>query len=987
MKSKSVKTVFLVLFLLQTFFLFPSAAAVSIADLHCEYLTDPEGMDVLHPRLSWILVSSQRDQRQTAYQILVSTSLSLLRNGVGDLWDTGKVPSDQTTQIPYGGSNLVSREQCFWKVRSWDGSGKPSAWSSIATWQMGLLKPEDWSANWISTSTPPKGQPPRLVLISANYRAIDGHGQTNIATLLSKRIQDDQIHFLVKPGEIGLDPAPKHRKELQVTYSWDGKVFSATFDEDQMLALPERESAVPIFRKSFTVDRPVKKAILYVTALGLYRASLNGHKVGNHVMAPDWTDYRKRVEYQTYDVTHLIHAGPNAIALLLANGWYAGHIGNNGFQFFGSKPALYAQLELSFSDGTRQTVATDSTWKWRPSPILSSDIMLGEDYDARCELKNWDQGAMDDSSWSHAELFPKPACLLEAQVGEPVVELRQLNPLSISQPEPGHYIFDLGQNMVGVVRLHVSAPAGTLLTLRHAEMLNPDGTLYTRNLRHAPSIDHYICKGSGTETWQPMFTYHGFRYVELTGLPHPPDLSTIRGIVLGSGIAKAGDFQCSNPDINQLQSNIQWGERGNYFSVPTDCPQRDERLGWMGDAQVFIRTATYNANVPSFFTRWLESVDDGQNSQGAFGDVSPNTMEGSGSPGWSDAGVICPWTLYQVYGDKQLLARHLPAMIRWVECMRTRSHGFICDGNRGSDFGDWLANNAETPKDLIGTAFFAYSTHLVADSCAAIGDEQDAAKYRDLYKQIRDAFIKRYVSANGQVKGHTQCGYLLALRAHLIPPNLIPLAVDYLVQDIKDRGMHLSTGFLGVGCLLPVLAQNGQPATACNLLEQDSFPSWLFSVRHGATTIWERWDGWTPDHGFQDPSMNSFNHYSLGSCGEYFFEGIGGISPACPGFDRILIHPQMDGNLAWARTSYQSIHGPIQTSWRIEGASRHLDVSIPANTTAEVWLPQALMATTTESDRPISHAAGISPMPPAPQALVLSVGSGLYHFAWRAGFQ
>ena len=402
-------------------------------------------------------------------------------------------------------------------------------------------------------------------------------------------------------------------------------------------------------------------------------------------------------------------------------------------------------------------------------------------------------------------------------------------------------------------------------------MLNPDGTIYTENLRSARSTDHYICKGGGKEIWEPQFTFHGFRYVEITGLPGQPQAGLVTGMVLSSDTTPAGRFACSDPRINQLQSNIQWGQRGNYLSVPTDCPQRDERLGWMGDAQVFVRTASYNADIAAFFTKWLVDVDDGQTAEGSFADVSPNTMGVNGVPGWGDAGVICPWTIYQVYGDKRILEQHLPAMIKWVEYLRAHSHGLIRETDRGNDYGDWLSIGADTPKDLIGTAFFAYSTRLLAQSCQALGRAEEAAKYEALFQDIKAAFIKRYVAADGRIQGNTQSDYAMSLKFDLLPDEMRPTAVRYLVENIKEKNGHLSTGFIGVSYLLPVLTKMGHADTAYELLLQDTFPSWLFSVKHGATTIWERWDGWTPDKGFQDPGMNSFNHYSLGSCGEYLF--------------------------------------------------------------------------------------------------------------------
>jgi alpha-L-rhamnosidase len=875
-------------------------AAVATKNLRCEYLTDPLGLSASSPRLSWIVTSSDRGEKQTAYQILVASSVALLQAGQADLWDSGKVESEETSQIAYAGKGLVSRESCFWKVRSWNRDGVASAWSSIAQWQMGLLQPADWSAKWISAN-PPAG--------------------------------------------------------------------------------------VPYLRKSFAVPAKVQRAVLYVTALGLYEVQLNGQRVGDHVLAPDWTDYRKRVRYQAYDVTSLLKTGNNALAALVANGWFSGHIGNGGYKFFGKEPAFLAQLEITGADGQVERVVTDDTWKAHASPIVASDFMLGEDYDSRLAIPGWDQPGLDESPWLPVQVRDESSRQLESQVMEPVRELCELKPKTLTEPKPGHWVYDLGQNMVGVVRLQVSAPAGTKITLRHAEMLNPDGTIYTTNLRGAPSIDQYICTGRGTEVWQPHFTFHGFRYVELTGVAGRPSKHAVTGIVIGSDTPRTGEFACSDSRLNQLQSNIQWGQRGNYLSVPTDCPQRDERLGWMGDAEVFIRTATYNADVAAFFTKWLVDVDDGQSRAGSFSDVSPNTGNEGGVPAWGDAGVICPWTIYQVYGDKRILEQHLPAMIRWVDYLQRHSDDLIRDKDRGNDYGDWLSIRADTPKDLIGTAFFAYSTHLVAQACGALGRQEEADKYEQLFEQIKAAFNRRYVAADGRITGDTQCAYAMALKFDLLPEELRAKAAQYLAADIQAKGNHLSTGFVGVSYLLPVLTQMGEADTAYALLQQDTFPSWLFSVKHGATTIWERWDGWTPEKGFQNPGMNSFNHYSLGSCGEYLFGGIGGIRPASPGYKTIAIQPVIREGLTWATTSYDSIHGKIATAWKRTGHRLTLEVTVPANTTATVCVPGTDVAGITESGKPATQAKGVKFLRQGKDTVDFQVGSGTYRFTSEFGHQ
>jgi alpha-L-rhamnosidase len=880
--------------------------------LRCEHLVDPLGLDAAQPRLSWIVLGSSatpRNVTQAAYQILVASTPDLLAHDQGDLWDSGRVASNETTEIVYGGKPLDSRQACYWKVRISDSLGKTSAWSESASWEMGLLHPEDWTARWIAGPAPAD---------------------------------------------------PKHEYE-----------------------------PLPLLRTEFSVSgSPITKARLYATALGLYEMHLNGQRVGDHLFAPDWTDYSKRSRYQVYDVTSMVKPGANALGAILGNGWYSGHIGNGGFQAWGKVPALFAQLEITHADGRVERIVSDDHWKTHPSFVISADNMLGETDDARQEIAGWSQPGLDVSNWAPVTLPTEPTLPLDAQVDPPVRETEELMPKSMKEPVPGHYVFDLGQNMVGFARIKISAPAGTKLTLRHAEMINADGTLYTANLRGAVSVDNYLCKGDGVETWQPHFTFHGFRYVELTGLPQAPAIDSLRGIVIGTDIPRTGEFSCSDPNINQLQSNIQWGMRGNYLSVPTDCPQRDERMGWMGDAEVFVRTASYNGDIDAFFTKWLVDVDDAQNSAGWFTDVSPmpphsgGTYGNAGVPAWGDAGVICPWTIYLMYGDKRILQQHLPAMTRWIEWCRANSTGLIRDKNRGHDYGDWLSQGENAPKDLIGTAYFAYSTSLLSQSYAAVGDQANADKYADLFAQIKQAFNQRYVKADGHIGDNSQSCYAMALRFGLLSDDLRAKAAQYLEENVASHHDHLTTGFVGVSYLLPALSSQGKIDTAYHLLLQTTFPSWLFSVLHGATTVWERWDGWTPEKGFQNPGMNSFNHYSLGSCGEWMFDTVAGIDvdPAHPGFSRFIVRPRPGPGLTQACATFDSVHGKIATNWTLQNGTFSLHVLVPVNTSAVVRLPTTNASSVEESRQPISAHPEIKPVPEAKEDTEFLVGSGDYNF-------
>jgi len=583
----------------------------------------------------------------------------------------------------------------------------------------------------------------------------------------------------------------------------------------------------------------------------------------------------------------------------------------------------------------------------------------------------------------------EPSREIDDQVDQPVRETGERHPKFLKEVN-GRWIYDLGQNMVGFVRLKVSEPAGTMITLRHAEMLAADGTIYTANLRGAPSIDTYICRGGGTESWQPHFTFHGFRYIEISGLKEQPPEGALTGIVIGTDFPHTGEFACSSAPVNQLQSNIQWGMRGNYLSVPTDCPQRDERMGWMGDAQTFLRSATYNGDVAAFMTKWLVDVDDAQFADGEFTDVSPSppqNIQGHGNgmvPAWADAGVIVPWTIYRAYGDTRILEQNLPHMKRWIDWCQAHSTNLIRDHDRGNDYGDWLSQHEDTSKEMIGTAFFAYSTSLVAKSCDAVHDP-DAAKYHQLADRIKAAFNQKYVQPDGHLAGDTQTAYCMAIRFDLLPDNLMGRAARYLAANTARHGDHLTTGFIGGSYLLPSLME-GQTAEAYKVFEQDTFPSWLFSVKHGATTIWERWDGWTPEKGFQDPSMNSFNHYALGSCGEWMYDTIAGIDldPDRPAFKHMIIQPVPGGTLTEANATYDSINGKIATKWTLNGSIYSLHVTVPINTTARIWLPPDSSSIVVDG-----HPFPETPKPPefdysdTSSVAAIDVGSGDYNLTCK----
>ncbi|MFI8872730.1 alpha-L-rhamnosidase [Streptomyces sp. NPDC055243] len=684
--------------------------------------------------------------------------------------------------------------------------------------------------------------------------------------------------------------------------------------------------------------RPAKKvarARLYSTALGLYDAWLNGERVGDDRLAPGWTDYDKRVQYQTYDVTRQLKPGANALGVTVAVGWYAGNVGMFGPYQYGERPAFLGQLEVTYTDGSTDRVLSGTDWRTATGPVTAADLLSGEDYDARLETAGWTRAGFDDSDWIKADAIDKVKAAVVAQIdGHTRVE-SEISTQKVSEPEPGVFVFDLGQNMVGAVRLTVSGKAGTKVQLRHAEVLNPDGTIYTTNLRTARATDTYTLKGGGKETFEPRFTFHGFRYVEVTGYPGKPPRDAVVGRVIHTSAPFTMDFKTNVPMLNQLHSNITWGQRGNFLSIPTDTPARDERLGWTGDINVFAPTAAYTMESARFLTKWLDDLRDGQPDDGAFPDVAPFVgTVGKGVAGWGDAGVTVPWALYQAYGDTRVLEQSWSSMLKWLDYLEKHSTGYL---RPAEGYGDWLNIQDETPKDVIGTAYFAHSADLVARTAEALG--KDPAPYKKLFGSVRDAFRAAYVTSGGRVKGDTQTAYVLALSMELLADGDRAPAAARLVELIKSKEWHLSTGFLGTPRLLPVLTATGHTDVAYRLLVQRSFPSWGYQIDRGATTMWERWDSIKPDGSFQDAGMNSFNHYAYGSVGEWMYANIAGIAPADPGFRKILVRPRPGGGVTEAQGSFDALYGPVTTHWKTDSEGFRLTLTLPANTTAEVWIP------------------------------------------------
>nr|MDO8114625.1 family 78 glycoside hydrolase catalytic domain [Candidatus Sigynarchaeota archaeon] len=911
---------------------------MQVHSLRVEFLSNPEGIDVVAPRLSWVVESATRGDNQTGYQVLVATSEDRFDEAVADLWDTGRVPSNQTINVIYGGKPLKTRDRCVWKVRAWDAAGKPTSWSEIARWSMGLLAPEDWKAKWI-------GSPPRNIRRRAHIKQ-------------------------------EIDPSP-------------------------------------LLRKAFSIEKSIKHATFYITALGEYEASINGHRVGDHVLAPEYTDYHKRVQYQAYDVTSLLREGENVIGAMLADGWYIGNIGFGNVKFFiksrmyGVNRRLLAQLIIEYSDGSTSFVLTGQDWKiWEDGPVRRADHYLGEIYDTRKEQSGWDAPGFDDSSWLPVTIDDTIHINIVAQMNESIRVVKQITPVAMSEPNPGVFIFNLGQNIAGwcILRLNGSQrDANATVKVRHGEMLDLDGSLYTTNLSVARAEDVYMLGGNEDRELHPRFTYHGFQYVEVTGLKQgtTPSLDMVTGCAVASDPLVISTFECSDPSLNRLWQNIFWTLRDNIISIPTDCPQRSERLGWMGDAQVFSQPSMMIMDMAAFYTKWVKDIRDAQFEDGRFSDISPNPfMKGGaiikfrGAPAWADCGVLLPWDMYLNYHDTRGIEVHYSSAKRFVDQVLARNPNLLWKKDKGViDFGDWLNGSTikakgyprkggMVPKDVHATIFLARSAQLLGKMAAILGKTADAEQYASLADRIKKAFLKSYVDKDGRIKGDTQAGYALALHFDILPDDLRPKAVQHLIEALERYDHRLSTGFNSTTRMMLELARWGNVAIAYKLLFSRRFPSWFYMIDQGATTMWERWDGFVKGRGFQSKLMNSFCHYSYGSIGEFIIRVVLGINldEDKPGYEHFIVQPRPSKQFAKVKGTVTTIRGTIASEWTIDRDQLDFRVTVPANTTATVVVPVVSEEKIHESGVKVVDVQGIHILGMDHGSIRLHLVPGTYHF-------
>jgi alpha-L-rhamnosidase len=773
---------------------------------------------------------------------------------------------------------------------------------------------------------------------------------------------------------------------------WKAKWITANLPEDE-----KKSNPAPMMRREFLVNgkKKVERARLYASAMGLYELELNGKRVGEEYFTPGWTAYDFRYQYQTYDVTGQLKSGTNCLGAMLGDGWFRGRSGWEGRRdLYGKKLALLTQLVIRYADGTQEIVTSDENWKAATGAVVWSDIYDGEEYDARLEKAGWSAAGFDDKDWKTVTAMDAPKAKIVAPAGLPVKKIEELKVAKVLKTPAGDTVLDMGQNMVGWVKFRVTAPSGTAISLRHAEVLDKSGNFYTANLRTAKETIQYTTRGGGTEVYEPHFTFQGFRYVAVGGWPGEVKPEDFTGVVVHSAMERTGTFESSSTLLNQLEHNIIWGQKGNFVDVPTDCPQRDERLGWTGDAQVFASTASFNFDTAAFYTKWLRDVALDQEDDGAVPYVIPNALThttrkgAAASAGWADVAVVLPWTVYQAFGDKRILEEQYPSMKAWVEYMR-RQAGEKYIWSNGFSFGDWLAfattrsdyPGATTAKDFLQTAYFARSTELLAKTAAVLGKREDAAEYAALEEKIRTAFVKEFVTPNGRLSSDTQTAYAMALEFDLLPEAMRAGAAARLAEDVRAF-KHLTTGFLGTPVLCKALSDYGYLDEAYMLLNRTEYPSWLYPVTQGATTIWERWDGQKPDGSFQDVGMNSFNHYAYGAIGDWMYRVVAGLEldESAPGYKHVLIEPRPGGGLTKAGTSVESMYGLVASSWEIADGKMTLKIEVPANTTATVRLPNAKLAEVSEGGKPVEGRTGISRTRQIQDAVVLEVGSGKYLF-------
>lgn len=1060
-----------------------SASVVRVVGLRTDYVECPLGIETSAPVLSWRTESNRRGVRQSAYRVVVASSEESAQHGQGDLWDSGRVASSRSLCIGYQGRSLRSRLRCWWRVEIWDDHGSHTE-SAVTWWEMGLLSPQDWTAqwlavedaiaradrqvglHWISGSTIDERAPSRRfrldlqlpmsmiggVLFVGSKSELLGLWIDGTAVPIDPRPNDFYgmrplqqftlpslaagghliaVEVIAKAGvteSLLLGPVENTCLDAMTAFlrlelagggallrigagpAWrtsttgDSQWFAVGYDdrdwEQAMVVVGETAQPWPAtaamhLRREFVVGQRLQQARLYITALGAYEARLNGSRIGDALLAPESSYFTKRTLYRVHDVTSLMLSDSNVLGLTVGDGWFAGELVIAGrYPWLPAPRRVLAQLELTYSDGSRQTIGTGPGWHVAPSPIVRSEIYDGETYDARQRQTGWDTSDFDASQWEPAATAEAPPCRLTAQVDPPIRAMQVMQPRVITSPAPRTWVFDFGQNFAGWCRLRAQGPAGTRIEMRFGEVLLPSGAVDQSNLWAAKQTDVFILRGDVTaEIFEPHFTYHGFRYVEVTGLPAAPDVDALQGVVIHSDLPMTGALRVDEPLIQRIWSNTLWTQRSNFVGIATDCPQRRERLGWFGDAGVFWDTAAFNMDVGAFTRKLLQNAADNQNPDGSYSFGAPFPYSSVPypfalvpAPGWGEAPIILTWTTWRRYGDAAIIEQNWEAMNRHVQYVL--KHNF--DGiwrNKRSDYGDWLAVDGHnppaliTPHELIGTAYWAHAVRLLAEMADATGRHEAAASLRGLHSLIRRAFIEAFVRDDGRVGNETQTSYVLALKYGLVPDELREKAAERLVGDIRARGGALSTGFLGTQYILDILVDVGHADLAHDLLLRTRYPSWGYMIERGATTMWESWNGRIRLGREDETVLNSYNHCPFGSICGFLFRRIAGIDAAAPGFTSIVIRPTFDARIGRGGGDYDSMMGRISTDWvQTEQGVFALSVTIPANTTARVHLPVGSSSRIEEAGIEVSIHNDVRMVSRSGKEAVVEIGSGVYRF-------
>lgn len=886
-------------------------------NLQCAGQCEPLAVGSFDPVLTWRLSAPGLGRMPTAFRVRVATGLKSLDDQTSLIWDTGAICWTGLPQLQYAGRALIPEREYSWQVRLQDEAGAWGPWSAVATWRMA---PGTWYGDWIGQRLPPAPcwRPPHPALRS------DAHH-----------------------NDFGGLPAL-------------------------------------YLRCAFRLDRPVHRARLHATARGLYRASINGVACGRPALTPGWMNYHRRIAYQTHDVTDLLRPGDNALGAVLGEGWFSGRISEHAKYpagHYGAQPWYLCQLALDYEDGTHERIVSDQAWRVSHGPIAYSDLLNGEVYDARQELEGWDSPDYDDRSWLAVTTKPRDGIVLEPEISPSVCVTEDIVPTVVVH-SAGRLLVDFGQNLAGRVELALSGKAGAAVHIRHGEMVDAEGRIYAANLGRAAQVDTYVCAGDGVRRWEPSYTIHGFRYAELTGI-EDIDIQSVSARVLHADLPVSGRFSCGHPLVQRLQQNIRWGLRSNLQSVPTDCPSRDERLGWLGDAQLFAGTAAAFFDVRQYFSKWLQDIWDAQAADGTIPDMAPFISPAfdffaDGAPGWADAAVVIPWTLWRRYGDTALIARCWQPMMAWMDNLERR----FPDGLRrgaGNDYGDWLNLDAPTDVALIATSLYAQIASMMADMASALGRTAERRRFAACLKRIKASFGTHFLQDDARLTSPTQTAYALALSSGVVPTHKRARMTRHLVSEIEARGRALSTGFIGTRYVMAALSENGHADVAYDLLLRKEYPSWGYMIEQGATTIWERWNSY--GDGFAEPEMNSFNHAALGSVGQWLFENVAGLRGVTPGWSEIAIRPHFDPRLDWCEAEQWTPCGPASVRWGFSGGELSVRVNIPAGVRAKVLLPATRDAIWQQGDAPVARTCSVT-VGRRP-GTVASIGSGYYNFMVR----